>query len=339
MTILTKPLLYACDLSSQIGGLLIGKDPMSKKLKTHSGHLVVKSNRLIEARYKLTVLEQKLVLTLVSKIQPDDRDFKTYTFRIIDLAKDFEIDQKRAYHELAKLTYDIMKKPLEIYSDEKKERLHVNWFSSAKHLETTGLIEFKISDEMKPYLLQLKEQFKAYPLQTVMQFKHIYSFRLYELLKQYEIPGERKIELAELKRILMLDENEYERLFNLEKRVLKPVIAEINAKSDLAVTYEKVKFGRKVTGISFRIEPASEADLFASKLSKEQQNLLRRGMKAGIRKMIVLGYLKEYSVEKVSNGIKVVESSKNPENANGLFVESIKKGWQPTLRQGEFLNI
>lgn len=306
---------------------------MSKKQKKHSGHMVVKSNRLIEARYRLTVLEQKLMLTLISKIQPGDEDFKIYTFRIMDLAKDFGIDLKMAYQELAKLTYDLMKKPLEIYSDEKKERLHVNWVSSAKHLENTGLLELKISDELKPYLLQLKSQFKAYPLQTVMQFKHVYSFRVYELLKQYETPGERTIELAEFKRILMLDENEYGRLFDLEKRVLKPAIAEINTKSDLAVTYEKVKFGRKVTGIRFRIEPASEADLFASKLSKEQQNILQRGMRAGIRKMILLGYLKEYSVEKVANAVKVVENSKNPENANGLFIDAIRKGWEPTLKQ------
>ena len=41
-------------------------------------YLVSKSNNLIEARYRLSVQEQRLIAIMVSDIKPDDRDFKKY---------------------------------------------------------------------------------------------------------------------------------------------------------------------------------------------------------------------------------------------------------------------
>nr|WP_245998278.1 replication initiation protein [Siminovitchia terrae] len=45
-------------------------------------NIVTKSNVLIEANYKLGVVEQKIILVLASNIQPSDDDFKTYTLPI-----------------------------------------------------------------------------------------------------------------------------------------------------------------------------------------------------------------------------------------------------------------
>ncbi|MEI2779833.1 MAG: replication initiation protein [Candidatus Competibacter sp.] len=49
--------------------------------------LVVQSNRLVEAKYRLSVEEQKIIKILVSQIQKEDEDFKDYEFRIKDLAE------------------------------------------------------------------------------------------------------------------------------------------------------------------------------------------------------------------------------------------------------------
>ncbi|AVM73387.1 Initiator Replication protein [Magnetospirillum gryphiswaldense MSR-1] len=49
--------------------------------------LVKRHNHLIEARYRLTLQEQRLLLWLFSEIKPEDTDFKRYRVRIADLAK------------------------------------------------------------------------------------------------------------------------------------------------------------------------------------------------------------------------------------------------------------
>ncbi|WP_251862429.1 replication initiation protein [Clostridium sp. Marseille-Q2269] len=48
---------------------------------------VYQSNRLIEASYTLTVIEQKLIRLLASMIKKDDTDFKEYKFKTKDLIK------------------------------------------------------------------------------------------------------------------------------------------------------------------------------------------------------------------------------------------------------------
>ena len=44
-------------------------------------------NKLVEARYKLTVEEQRIMLALISLIQPEDEDFKDYIFTKKELEK------------------------------------------------------------------------------------------------------------------------------------------------------------------------------------------------------------------------------------------------------------
>lgn len=56
-------------------------------IETKTNNLVTKSNMLIEANYKLGVVEQKIILCLASNIQPTDSDFKTYTLPIKEFSK------------------------------------------------------------------------------------------------------------------------------------------------------------------------------------------------------------------------------------------------------------
>jgi Initiator Replication protein len=48
--------------------------------------LIVQHNKLVEARYRLTLQEMRIVLWLLAEIQIGDTDFKSYRVRIKDLA-------------------------------------------------------------------------------------------------------------------------------------------------------------------------------------------------------------------------------------------------------------
>ncbi|MCP4491471.1 MAG: replication initiation protein [Gammaproteobacteria bacterium] len=74
-----------------------------KKVKKKNP-LVVQSNKLIEARYSLTVGEQRLILIMVSMIHPDDVDFYDYEISIKDLSQLLDVDFKSAYREADKIT-------------------------------------------------------------------------------------------------------------------------------------------------------------------------------------------------------------------------------------------
>ena len=49
--------------------------------------LIVKANDLVEARYKLTLTQQRLVLYLIAQINKGDTDFQTYKLSVTDFCK------------------------------------------------------------------------------------------------------------------------------------------------------------------------------------------------------------------------------------------------------------
>ena len=67
---------------------------MSKEVQ-----IIRKSNQLVEARYRLSLNEQRLVHTLLATISPQDEDFKDYIIKIDDLAKMFDLEKSNSTYE------------------------------------------------------------------------------------------------------------------------------------------------------------------------------------------------------------------------------------------------
>ena len=70
---------------------------------THKQPIVVQSNRLVEARYSLTVGEQRLILAMVSMIHPDDADFFDYEISVKEFALLMNVDITNAYTHIERL--------------------------------------------------------------------------------------------------------------------------------------------------------------------------------------------------------------------------------------------
>ena len=216
---------------------------------------VFKSNNLIEAKYKLSLNEQKLILLLASTIKPDDEDFKPVRFRIVDLLNylGFE-DNTTHYTYLRQLTKKLMTRVLEIWDLQRKTLLQINWLSSAEYHFKEGIIELCFDPKLKPFLLKLKEKFTAYSLQIAIKFDSAYSIRIYELLKQYEKLGIRTIRVEELKQYLGIEKNKaYKKYNNLKRKVILTAYEELKEKADIYFEFEEKKKGRKIEEIVFYI--------------------------------------------------------------------------------------
>ncbi len=211
--------------------------------------LIVKANDFVEAPYKLTVWEQKVMLKVIAAIGKCDKDFKTYTFSIKEMMEDVGAKRKDLYKELNMITKGLIGKTFTITTD--KGEIQVSWLSSATYLKGQGIVELEISEKLKPFLLDLRERFTKYNYKYVTSFKKTYSFRIYELLKQFETIGKRKFEVSKLKEILCCDER-YDRYFDFKKYVLEPAKEEIN-KTDISFEYEEIKEGRSVKYLNFII--------------------------------------------------------------------------------------
>ena len=125
--------------------------------------------------------------------------------------------------------------------------------SSCLYSHSTSEIVLSYDPKLKPYFLQLKDNFTKYYLENILELKSFYSIRIYELVKQYENIKSREITIDELKEILDIG-NSYKLYGHFKEKVLTVAQKEINEKTDINLTFEEIKKIRKVTGIKFNIE-------------------------------------------------------------------------------------
>jgi plasmid replication initiation protein len=132
--------------------------------------------------------------------------------------------------------------------------LQINWVSSAKYIDGTGMVNLSFDPLLKPYLLKLQGNFTSCKLEMLLSFKSQYTMRMYNLLKQYEWrKKEQEIELELLREMLGLNKDQHTEYSNLKKNILKPVQKELVEKADLTFEFNEVKYGRRVGAINFRI--------------------------------------------------------------------------------------
>lgn len=229
--------------------------------------VVIKHNRLIEAKYNLNSNEQKIILFAASKLDRDRFNIiQIHTREFTDLLG----TTSERYSEIRELVRELRKKEVIIKLDNSKEKeLITGWLSSIEY-KGDGIIELEFSQKLVPYLIQLQKLYTKYELRNILYLKSKYSIRIYELLKQYESIGKREFKVDEFKKIIGCDENKYTRMYDFEKYVLKFSQEEICNLTDICFEYEKIKIGRKVTSIKFSIESKIEkkepiVDIFYSR--------------------------------------------------------------------------
>lgn len=225
---------------------------------------VVKANELIQkSRFSLSLQQQKIVLYLISQITMFDEDFKLYEFSIVEFCKVCGIDYEsgKNYADLKAAIKEIADKSVWIRLANGKQTL-VRWIEKPYIDDNSGLIQIKLDADMKPYLLQLKENFTQYELLWTLNFKSKYTIRLYELVKSIHFHEleiyQREFELEELRR--MLGAENYKTYQDFKSRVLNPAVEEVNSYSDKNVSYEPIKNGRAVSKIRLTVSTKDTLD-------------------------------------------------------------------------------
>ncbi|ODA15794.1 replication initiation protein [Geobacillus thermoleovorans] len=212
---------------------------------------VTKSNALIEANYKLSTLEQKIILYLISQIHKDDDDFKMYKLPIQEFSELLGYRGSPKYTELREITKNLMRKVLEIREGQKLKQM--SWVSYVEYDAHSGYVSLAFDPRLKPYLLQLKREFTTYRLKNVMELKSSYSIRMYELLKRWQYMGEVVIHLDDLRMMVGVGDK-YSEYHNFKKRVLTPANKEISEKTDITFVYKEIREKRKVVALRFQIK-------------------------------------------------------------------------------------
>lgn len=217
--------------------------------------MVVKSNFLVEASYRLSAMEQKLILTLATQIRQTDKEFQKYYFNLGELGDFLGVKSNADYAYLREISKNLLSKVLILKKEE--STLQTHWLESVEYFDGQGKVAMSFNPELKPFLIQLKNNFTKYNLKYAIHLKSMFSIRIYELLKQYEKIGHREFLLPELRSHLGVKDGEYPLYGNFKAKVLVVAQKELNARTDICFDFEEFKFGRSVGKIKFLIKSKS----------------------------------------------------------------------------------
>ena len=219
-------------------------------------NLIVQSNELIQqTNWNINAIPLKIFKTLISCIDtknpPIDNKIIILKKELYDLLGSNE-NYQYLEHQIKSLQSKVVK-----LKKENGDILSLSLLPSVLWKKSSDEIICKFSDELMPYLINLKENFTKYNVLEIKGFSSKYGLILYEYLlsEKYKNLAEKRytLEMSYLRKITGT-EKKYNDFRNFEKKVLKVAIDDINtAVVSILVDYKKIKYGRKVEYIKFQI--------------------------------------------------------------------------------------
>lgn len=213
--------------------------------------LIVKSNQVIRASYRISPNEQAIILNALTYIEPNEEvsDQVMYELRIEEIAELTGTRLDNAYRDFKEACFTLYRRELMISNGSK---IFTRWVQSINYVDGQGIIRIQFSNQILPYLSNLKENFTTYRLRNIAKFKSTYGVRFYELCMQWDNSKKQlDIGLDELRDMFQLSKS-YSDLSNIKSKVVEPALRDINKHSDINFSYENIKTGRKVTGFKFK---------------------------------------------------------------------------------------
>lgn len=231
---------------------------------------IVKSNKLIEASYKLGLDEQRLLLACISQIDSrlDLSKKDEFTVTAKQFASMFGSDPKSAYKQIEAAAEDLFERKIVVDNKKAKIKFVSRWSSSVEYNYGEGSVTIGFSQKILPLISQLKEQFTKYNIEHVSRLTSVHAIRIYELCLQYLKIGERNFEIDDFKKTLGL-EDQYPEFKDFNKRVLKSSVDQINKHTDIKIKVNPIRKNRKIISLKFDIESKKPR---AHKISNQKIN-------------------------------------------------------------------
>ena len=214
---------------------------------------VVKSNEIVQrARYDLNITELKTLAFIISKIKPTDTELQEYSFPVKDYCQVCGLEYSNGgNYQHIKATLKGLSDQSFWIKDEKGQEVLCRWVQKARINKGSGKITVRLDEDMHKYVIGLFSNFTQYELISTLPMKSAYSFRIYELLKSYAFAKSHTFDIDDLKRTIAAEH--FSNFKDFRRRVLEYAVKEINMYTDIEISWEPIKNGKKVIQVRFDI--------------------------------------------------------------------------------------
>ena len=233
----------------------INKSPASKNVD------VAKSNELVNAVYRLSLIEAQLLQFCIAWSREHQEGLTTdkpLRLRVTDFAERFGIDQRNAYQQAKNALESMFQREVTMHSIDsetnQQNAIRTRWISEFSYIDGAGIMTIIFTPKVVQHISRLEKAFTSYNLDEIAPFSSYYAVRLYELLMQFKDKGWRTISVEDLRAAFGLSPTEYKLMYEFKRRTVDVAITQINELSQWKVTYQNHKHGAKITGLTFNIK-------------------------------------------------------------------------------------
>ena len=223
------------------------------------GNLVVKANSLINASFKLDLIEQRRIILAITEARETGTGITSDSSLTVHASKYTETfgGERQAAYKALKTACDTLFARQFTYETETEtglKRHRSRWVSEIIYQDGTASVELIFSPAIVPLITRLEERFTSYDIKQIGNLSSKYAVRLYELLMAWKMKGAVSFELEDFREKIGLDSDEYRPMSNFKKFVLDLAVSQINEHTDITVSYEQKKKGVRVSGFTFRMK-------------------------------------------------------------------------------------
>ena len=222
---------------------------------------VVQANNLIGGKQALKLNSAKLIRSAIMQVVREDEELKPYIITIKDLSKLLGVPASNIYRDVDEITDDIIKNPVYIREERNGKTIDfikIPWVTRCEYKSDVG-IALKLNEELKPFLINLKEHYTQYTLQEVLAMKSVYGIRIFEVLQSKimsrVLPKDGIVVILSVQEIRECCdcEDKYPAFGNFRDKVIDKAVKEINRVTMFKVVYSYIKKARSVVEIKFDI--------------------------------------------------------------------------------------
>lgn len=243
------------------------KEEKTYELKLNPDYYVVTANDLIKGRQKMTVREAQLLYIAMAQVVKEDNDFKTYTTTVPELAAFMGITPDSLYRDLESICTSLLQRVVKIQiggenARGRKKWKAFQWINCAEY--DNGTLTIRLSDDIKPFLIDLVSHYSQTLLGTLCTFESYYATRLYQLIvcEHNENPKKPKEEweftCEEIREFFQIEEKKYKNNRDLLLNTIQVAINELNNSPYAYIwDYEEnrsTKRGRALMGVKFKAQ-------------------------------------------------------------------------------------
>lgn len=211
---------------------------------------IIKTNPIINARFDITTVQMKVFLKIIASIDQSKDDLSEVQISVTELQKFVGRTSKNIHKylqdELVKL------KQRNIYYEDENIRLDTNLLSSIIYYKKQGYFSFEIPKALKPFLLQIKENFTVLDIRNMLFLESIYAMRFYEYCKEFERFKHFEIDVEEIKERFGIADR-YKNYFDFKLKVINQARTELMKNSELYFDFDEIKEGKKVVRLRFSV--------------------------------------------------------------------------------------